>query len=408
MEVSVIKITEKPGKCNVVVSRRAIIESKIEEDKMDIISKLNPGDMVKGLVKNFTPYGAFVVVGCIQGLAHIGQLSYKKIDHPSEVLKLGEMEDFVILSIDKEKMRIQLAREEALENPVKVAFKKELIKEGQEIQGVVSGLTDSGFKVILSLKLTESNLEEKIELECFCHISEMMWFAHPSSEVKDFYKVGEGVKVKIVSIDPERGKVLVSAKGDSEEVIKEKYDKGTRHTGIIKKANSDFILIALQKDVYGTIYVNDLSWTKKIKRTTEFSREGEEIEVLVLEPNFEKRILKLGHKQLSKNPWENYSLGDIYRGKIKSINEKGAIVEFDDKVEGFAPYRFLEKKDGSRLKEEEEVDFKIIELRKDFHQMILSHVAIFKDEEKKDSENKKSKSTLGDKFGSDLIEIRKK
>ncbi len=406
MEFKVVKINHEFK--NVVVSHKALIEADIEIQKKEIISQLEKGQVLEGVVKNITSYGVFIDLGGVDGLIHITDLSWNRINHPSEVLKLDQKLNVVILDFDDKKTRIQLGLKQLDAHPWE-ALDTDL-KVGDKIKGKVVQLADYGAFV-----------EVAPGVEGLIHVSEMSWSTHLRS-AQDFVKVGDEVEAVILTLDREERKMSLGIKQLTEDPwtkIVEKYPVGSKHTGSVRNFTNFGIFVELEEGVDGLVYISDLSWTKKIKHPSEFCSVGDKMEVKVLELDVEARRLSLGHKQLKENPWdkyeEKYSIGSIHKGKAIDVFDKGATIQFEDQeVEAFAPARTLEKEDGSRVKKGEDLEFKVIEFNKEFKRVVVSHTVLFREEEKRQAKKAQSnnasnaadKSTLGDLDA--LAELKKK
>ncbi len=398
MEFKVVKINHEFK--NVVVSHKALIEADIEVQKKEIIGKLQKGQVLEGVVKNITSYGVFIDLGGVDGLIHITDLSWSRINHPSEVLELDQVLNVVILDFDDEKTRIQLGLKQLNAHPWD-ALNAEL-KIGDKVKGKVVVIADYG-----------AFIEVAEGVEGLIHVSEMSWSTHLRS-AQDFVKVGDVVEAVILTLDRDDRKMSVGIKQLSQDPwtdITAKYPVGSKHTGIVRNFTNFGIFVELEEGIDGLIYISDLSWTKKIKHPSEFVNVGEKLDVVVLELDVEGRKLSLGHKQTTANPWDQYedsfAVGTIHTGEISEIVDKGATVEFGDDIVAFIPTRHLEKEDGKKLKKGESAEFKVIEFNKEFKRVVASHTAIFREEEEKNvkavTENTSSNSstnapaaTLGD------------
>ena len=398
MEFKVVKINHEFK--NVVVSHKALIEADIEVQKKEIIGKLQKGQVLEGVVKNITSYGVFIDLGGVDGLIHITDLSWSRINHPSEVLELDQVLNVVILDFDDEKTRIQLGLKQLNAHPWD-ALNAEL-KIGDKVKGKVVVIADYG-----------AFIEVAEGVEGLIHVSEMSWSTHLRS-AQDFVKVGDIVEAQILTLDRDDRKMSLGIKQLSQDPwtdITAKYPVGSKHTGIVRNFTNFGIFVELEEGIDGLIYISDLSWTKKIKHPSEFVNVGEKLDVVVLELDVEGRKLSLGHKQTTANPWDKYeesfAVGTIHTGEISEIVDKGATVEFGDDIVAFIPTRHLEKEDGKKLKKGESADFKVIEFNKEFKRVVASHTAIFREEEEKNvkavTENTSSNSsnnapaaTLGD------------
>ncbi|MGI9526032.1 MAG: 30S ribosomal protein S1 [Weeksellaceae bacterium] len=404
MEFKVVKIN--PEFKNVVVSHKALIEADIEEQKKEIISQLEKGQVLEGVVKNITSYGVFVDLGGVDGLIHITDLSWSRINHPNEVVEVDDTINVVILDFDEDKTRIQLGVKQLEAHPWDAL--DENVKVGDKIKGNVVVLADYGAFV-----------EVAPGVEGLIHVSEMSWSTHLRS-AQDFVQVGDEVEAVVLSIDREERKMSLGMKQltpDPWTDITSKYPVGSKHTGTVRNFTNFGVFVELEEGVDGLIYISDLSWTKKIKHPSEFTNVGDKLEVVVLELDVAARRLSLGHKQLETNPWDEYetkyAVGTSHTGTAVNVFDKGANVEFEDKeIEAFAPARTLEKEDGSRVKQGEEIEFKVIEFNKEFRRVVVSHSATYRDEEIKqakkamESQQAPEKSTLGDLDA--LSELKKK
>lgn len=395
MEFKVVKINHEFK--NVVVSHKALIEADIEVQKKEIIGQLQKGQVLEGVVKNITSYGVFIDLGGVDGLIHITDLSWSRINHPSEVLELDQKLNVVILDFDDEKTRIQLGLKQLNAHPWD-ALSSDL-KVGDKVQGKVVVIADYG-----------AFIEVAEGVEGLIHVSEMSWSTHLRS-AQDFVKVGDVVEAVILTLDREDRKMSLGIKQLTQDPwtdITAKYPVGSKHTGIVRNFTNFGVFVELEEGIDGLIYISDLSWTKKIKHPSEFVNVGEKLDVVVLELDVEGRKLSLGHKQTTPNPWDKYeaafAVGTVHNGTISEIVDKGATVEFGDDIVAFIPTRHLEKEDGKKLKKGDVADFKVIEFNKEFKRVVASHTATFREEEEKNvkaaAENTASTpaqpSTLGD------------
>jgi len=394
MEFKVVKINHEFK--NIVVSHKALIEADIEEQKKEIIGQLEKGQVLEGVVKNITSYGVFVDLGGVDGLIHITDLSWSRINHPNEVLELDQKLNVVILDFDEDKTRIQLGLKQLSKHPWEALDEK--LKEGDVVKGKVTVLADYGAFV---------EVEEGVE--GLIHVSEMSWSTHLRS-AQDFVNVGDQVEARILSLDREERKMSLGIKQmtpDPWTDITSKYPVGSKHKGTVRNFTNFGVFVELEEGIDGLIYISDLSWTKKIKHPSEFCKAGEELEVVVLELDVEGRKLSLGHKQTKTNPWDKYAkefaVGTKHTAEITEIVDKGATIKFNDDVTAFIPGRHLEKEDNSKLKKGEEAEFIIIEFNKEFKRVVASHSAIHKNEEEKIVKEAKAKAkkednkpTLGD------------
>jgi small subunit ribosomal protein S1 len=374
MEFKVVKINHEFK--NVVVSHKALIEADIEIQKKEIISQLEKGQVLEGVVKNITSYGVFMDLGGVDGLVHITDLSWSRINHPSEIVELDQKLNVVILDFDENKSRIQLGLKQLSKHPWDALG--EDVKIGDEIEGKVVVIADYGAFI------------EVVEgVEGLIHVSEMSWSTHLRS-AQDFVKVGDKVKAQILTLDREDRKMSLGIKqlsADPWTDITSKFPVASKHTGIVRNFTNFGVFVELEEGIDGLIYISDLSWTKKVKHPSEFCAVGDNLEVVVLELDVEARKLSLGHKQTTDNPWDKYqtefALNTKHTASIEELVDKGATVKFNDDVIAFVPSRHLEKEDGTKLKKGEETEFVIIEFNKEFKRVVASHTALFKAEEVK-------------------------
>ena len=396
MEFKVVKINHEFK--NVVVSHKALIEADIELQKKEIIKQLEKGQILEGVVKNITSYGVFMDLGGVDGLIHITDLSWSRINHPNEIVELDEQIKVVILDFDEDKSRIQLGLKQLSKHPWEALADD--VKVGDVVKGKVVVIADYGAFVEISEGV-----------EGLIHVSEMSWSTHLRS-AQDFFNVGDQIEAKILTFDREERKMSLGVKQltpDPWTDITKKYPVDSKHKGIVRNFTNFGVFVELEEGVDGLIYISDLSWTKKIKHPREFCNTGENIEVVVLELDVDNRKLSLGHKQLSENPWNKYesefSLDSIHNSEVTEIVPKGATVQFNEDVIAFIPSRHMIKDDGSKLQKGEVVDLKVIEFNKDTKRVVLSHTQTFRDVEemnkkvmtKKMKEDKESsKNTLGD------------
>ncbi len=396
MEFKVVKINHEFK--NVVVSHKALIEADIEIQKKEIIGQLEKGQVLEGVVKNITSYGVFIDLGGVDGLIHITDLSWSRINHPNEVVELDQKLNVVILDFDDNKSRIQLGLKQLEKHPWEAL--SEDIKVGDKVKGKVVVIADYGAFI------------EVVEgVEGLVHVSEMSWSTHLRS-AQDFVKVGDQVEAVVLTLDREDRKMSLGIKQltpDPWTDITTKYPVGSKHKGIVRNFTNFGVFVELEEGIDGLIYISDLSWTKKIKHPSEFVTVGDELEVVVLELDVDGRKLSLGHKQTTDNPWDKYetefALDTIHKAKIAEIVDKGATIEFNDDITAFVPQRHLEKEDGTKLAKGEEAEFKIIEFNKEFKRVVASHTAIFREEEKRAvkaavkkqaAKAEEAKPTLGD------------
>lgn len=394
MEFKVVKINHEFK--NVVVSHKALIEADIEEQKKEIIGQLEKGQVLEGVVKNITSYGVFIDLGGVDGLIHITDLSWSRINHPSEVLELDQKLNVVILDFDEDKSRIQLGLKQLSAHPWD-ALSADL-NVGDKVKGKVVVLADYGAFV-----------EVAEGVEGLIHVSEMSWSTHLRS-AQDFVKVGDEVEAVILTLDREERKMSLGIKQLSTDPwtdITSKYPIGSKHTGTVRNFTNFGVFVELEEGIDGLIYISDLSWTKKIKHPSEFVSVGDKLNVVVLELDVDGRKLSLGHKQTTENPWDKYEdgfgVGSVHTGVIAEIVDKGATVEFNDDVVAFIPTRHLEKEDGKKLKKGDSAEFKVIEFNKEFKRVVASHTATFREEEEKnvaaaatETQAPVEKTTLGD------------
>ena len=396
MEFKVVKINHEFK--NVVVSHKALIEADIEIQKKEIISQLEKGQVLEGIVKNITSYGVFMDLGGVDGLVHITDLSWSRINHPSEIVELDEKLNVVILDFDENKSRIQLGLKQLSKHPWDALG--EDVKVGDEVEGKVVVIADYG-----------AFIEVAEGVEGLIHVSEMSWSTHLRS-APDFVSVGDVVKAQILTLDREDRKMSLGIKQLTQDPwtdITSKFPVGFKHTGVVRNFTNFGVFVEMEEGIDGLIYISDLSWTKKIKHPSEFCAVGDQLEVVVLELDVEGRKLSLGHKQTKENPWDKYEsefgLNTKHTAPLLEIVDKGATVQFNDDIVAFIPSRHLEKEDGSKLKKGEEAEFVIIEFSKEFKRVVASHTAVFKAEEVKNVKAaakkaakaaSEAKTTLGD------------
>ena len=377
MEFKVVKINQEFR--NVVVSHKALIEPELEAQKKEIIGKLEKGQILEGTVKNITSYGVFVDLGGVDGLIHITDLSWGRVDDPHKVVELDQKINVVILDFDDEKKRIALGLKQLTPHPWD-ALDADL-KVGDHVTGKVVVIADYGAFV-----------EVQPGVEGLIHVSEMSWSQHLRS-AQEFLTVGQDVEAVILTLDRDERKMSLGIKQlreDPWEAIENKYPVGSKHTAKVRNFTNFGVFVELEEGVDGLIHISDLSWTKKVKHPSEFTQVGAEIEVIVLDIDKENRRLSLGHKQLEDNPWDvfeaKYTVGSVHEGKITEMMEKGAVIALDENVEGFATPKHLQKEDGTQAQAGETLPFKVIEFNKDSKRIILSHSRTFEDparEEKK-------------------------
>jgi len=403
MEFKVVKINHEFK--NIVVSHKALIEADLAEQKKEIISQLEKGQVLEGVVKNITSYGVFVDLGGVDGLVHITDLSWSRINHPSEIVELDQKLNVVILDFDDEKTRIQLGLKQLSKHPWE-ALDAEL-KVGDVVKGKVAIIADYG-----------AFIEVNVGVEGLIHVSEMSWSTHLRS-AQDFVKVGDIVEAKILTLDREERKMSLGIKQlqpDPWTDITTKYPVGSKHTGTVRNYTNFGVFVELEEGIDGLVYISDLSWTKKIKHPSDFVKVGDKLDVEVLELDVEGRKLNLGHKQTTENPWdkheETYLVDSVHTGTVKEINDKGAIITFEDGVEAFVPGRHMDKEDRTKIAKGETVEFKVLEFNKEYRRLVVSHSSIFKAQEQKNIKVAKKKAdsaektTLGDISG--LADLKKK
>ena len=375
MEFKVVKINQEFR--NVVVSHKALIEEEIEAQKREIISKLEKGQILEGTVKNITSYGVFVDLGGVDGLIHITDLSWGRVDDPHKVVELDQKINVVILDFDDEKKRIALGLKQLTPHPWD-ALDADL-KVGDKVKGKVVVIADYGAFV-----------EIQPGVEGLIHVSEMSWSQHLRS-AQDFLSVGDEVEAVILTLDRDERKMslgIKQLKEDPWEAIEVKYPVGSKHTAKVRNFTNFGVFVELEEGVDGLIHISDLSWTKKVKHPSEFTQVGTEIDVVVLDIDKDNRRLSLGHKQLEDNPWNQfeatYTVGSVHEGKIVELLEKGAVVSLEKGVEGFATPKHLVKEDGTQATLGEELPFKVIEFNKDSKRIILSHSRTFEDAQREE------------------------
>ncbi|MBP3566804.1 MAG: 30S ribosomal protein S1 [Paraprevotella sp.] len=381
MEFKVVKINQEFK--NVVVSHKALIEAELEQQKKEIISRLEKGQVLEGTVKNITAYGVFIDLGGVDGLIHITDLSWGRVSDPKEVVELDQKINVVILDFDDEKKRIALGLKQLTPHPWD-ALDADL-KVGDKVSGKVVVMADYG-----------AFIEIAPGVEGLIHVSEMSWSQHLRS-AQDFMKVGDDVEAVILTLDREERKMslgIKQLKADPWENIDERYPIGSKHTAKVRNFTNFGVFVEIEEGVDGLIHISDLSWTKKIKHPSEFTQIGAEIEVQVLEIDKENRRLSLGHKQLEENPWDVFetvfTMNSIHEGTIVEMLDKGAVIQLEYGVEGFATPKHLVKEDGSQAQLNEKLQFKVIEFNKESKRIILSHSRIYEDVQRAEKEAKKA------------------
>ena len=370
MEFKIVKINQEFR--NVVVSHKALIEAELEQQKKEIISKLEKGQILEGTVKNITNYGVFIDLGGVDGLIHITDLSWGRVSDPKEIVQLDQKLNVVIIDFDDEKKRIALGLKQLTPHPWDALNPN--LKVGDKVHGKVVVMADYG-----------AFIEIAPGVEGLIHVSEMSWSAHLHS-AQEFMKVGDEVDAVILTLDREERKMSLGVKQlkeDPWEKIEEKYPIGSKHTAKVRNFTNFGVFVEVEEGVDGLIHISDLSWTKKVKHPSEFTKIGESIEVQVLDIDKENRRLSLGHKQLEENPWDKFeeifTQDSVHQGKITEVLDKGAVIALDGGVEGFATPKHLVKEDGSQAQLGETLDFKVIEFNKEAKRIILSHSRIFED-----------------------------
>jgi small subunit ribosomal protein S1 len=382
MEFKVVKINHEFK--NVVVSHKALIEAELEQQKKDIISKLEKGQVLEGTVKNITSYGVFIDLGGVDGLIHITDLSWGRVTHPEEVVALDQKLNVVILDFDDDKKRIALGLKQLTPHPWDAL--SEDLKVGDKVKGKVVVMADYGAFV-----------EIAPGVEGLIHVSEMSWSQHLRS-AQDFMKVGDEVEAVVLTLDREERKMslgIKQLKADPWDSIETKYGVGSKHVAKVRNFTNFGVFVEIEEGVDGLIHISDLSWTKKVKHPSEFTQIGVDIDVQVLEIDKENRRLSLGHKQLEENPWDVFetifTVDSIHEGTIVEMLDKGAVIALPYGVEGFATPKHLVKEDGSQAQVDEKLEFKVIEFNKEAKRIILSHSRIFEDNQKLNSEEDKRK-----------------
>ena len=384
MEFKVVKINQEFK--NVVVSHKALIEAELEQQKKEIIGKLEKGQVLEGTVKNITSYGVFIDLGGVDGLIHITDLSWGRVSDPKEVVELDQKLNVVILDFDDEKKRIALGLKQLTPHPWDALDAN--LKVGDHVKGKVVVMADYG-----------AFIEIAPGVEGLIHVSEMSWSQHLRS-AQDFMKVGDEVEAVVLTLDREERKMslgIKQLKSDPWEPIEEKYPIGSKHTAKVRNFTNFGVFVEIEEGVDGLIHISDLSWTKKVKHPSEFTQIGADIDVQVLEIDKENRRLSLGHKQLEENPWDVFetvfTVGSVHEGTIIEMLDKGAVVALPYGVEGFATPKHLVKEDGSQAQLDEKLEFKVIEFNKDAKRIILSHSRIFEDAAKAEERAEKKAAT---------------
>ncbi len=388
MEFKIVKINQEFR--NVVVSHKALIEAELEAQKKEIISKLEKGQILEGTVKNITNYGVFIDLGGVDGLIHITDLSWGRVSDPKEIVQLDQKLNVVIIDFDDEKKRIALGLKQLTPHPWDALDPN--LKVGDKVHGKVVVMADYG-----------AFIEIAPGVEGLIHVSEMSWSAHLHS-AQEFMKVGDEVDAVILTLDREERKMSLGVKqlkDDPWEKIEEKYPVGSKHTAKVRNFTNFGVFVEVEEGVDGLIHISDLSWTKKVKHPSEFTKIGEPIEVQVLDIDKENRRLSLGHKQLEENPWDKFeeifTQDSVHEGKITEVLDKGAVIALEGGVEGFATPKHLVKEDGSQAQLGETLEFKVIEFNKEAKRIILSHSRIFEDVARAEAKAAKKAETAAKK-----------
>jgi len=400
MEVKVVKINHAND--NVVVSHKVLIEKDLEKQKAEILNNLEKGQVLEGVIKNMTNFGVFIDLGGVDGLLHITDISWGRINHPEEMLQLDEKVQVVVLDFDDDKKRISLGMKQLTAHPWDSLASS--LEVGAKVKGKIVNVADYG-----------AFLELAAGVEGLIHVSEMSWSQHLRNPA-DFVKVGDEIEAVVLTLDKDDRKMSLGIKQLTEDPwtkddMVSKYAVGTKHKGVVRNLTNFGLFLELEEGIDGLVHVSDLSWTKKIKHPSEFVKVGDELEVQVLELDVDNRRLALGHKQLEENPWDTFEsvfpVGSVHKCTVVSKNDKGAVLELPYGLEGFATVKNLEKEDGSQVEVGESLEFKVAEFSKEDKRIVLSHTAMFRDDikpapkkaAKKKSESSKSpaeKSTLGD------------
>ena len=399
MDFKVVKINHEFK--NVVVSHKALIEADIEEQKKGIISQLEKGQVLEGTVKNMTSYGVFIDLGGVDGLIHITDLSWSRINHPSEILELDQTIKVVILDFDDDKSKIQLGLKQLTQHPWDKLGDD--VTDGSKVTGKVVVIADYG-----------AFIEVDEGIEGLVHVSEMSWSTHLRS-AQDFVNVGDEIEAVVLNLDRESRKMSLGMKQLSEDPwtdITKKFPIGSNHTGSVRNFTNFGVFIELEEGIDGLIYISDLSWTKKIKHPSEFLSLNDKIEVVILDLDVEGRKLSLGHKQTKPNPWDVYekefAVDTTHESKVSEIIEKGAIINFNDDISAFSPARHLEKKDGSKLEQGESAQFIVIEFSKEFKRVVVSHLQTHNDSSKETVDEEKVKEKKSKKETVDEEKVKEK
>ena len=394
MEFKVVKINQEFR--NVVVSHKALIEAELEAQKKEIMSKLEKGQILEGTVKNITSYGVFIDLGGVDGLIHITDLSWGRVNHPEEIVKLDQKLNVVILDFDDAKKRIALGLKQLTPHPWDALDPN--LKVGDKVKGRVVVMADYGAFV----EITPG-------VEGLIHVSEMSWSQHLRS-AQEFMKVGDEVEAVILTLDHEERKMSLGIKQltpDPWADIETKYAVGSRHTAKVRNFTNFGVFVEIEEGIDGLIHISDLSWTKKIKHPSEFTQLGADIEVIVLEIDKENRRLSLGHKQLEENPWnafeQQFAVDTVHSGTITELSDKGAVVSLGENIEGFAPAKQLVKEDGTTAKVGDTLDFKVVEFSKATKRIILSHSRLHEDAKRAEAQAEMAEKKRADEAAKDSV-----
>ncbi|MDG1278410.1 MAG: 30S ribosomal protein S1 [Algoriphagus sp.] len=389
MEVKVVKINHAND--NVVVSHKILIEKDLEKQKAEILNNLEKGQVLEGVIKNMTNFGVFIDLGGVDGLLHITDISWGRINHPEEVLQLDQKVQIVVLDFDDDKRRISLGMKQLSAHPWDSLAAS--LEVGSRVKGKIVNVADYG-----------AFLELAPGVEGLIHVSEMSWSQHLRNPA-DFVKVGDEVEAVVLTLDKDDRKMSLGIKQLTEDPwtkqdMNTKYAVGTKHKGVVRNLTNFGLFLELEEGIDGLVHVSDLSWTKKIKHPSEFVKVGDELEVAVLELDVDNRRLALGHKQLEENPWDTFEsvfpVGSVHKCTVNSKNDKGAVLELPYGLEGFATIKNLEKEDGSQVEVGESLDFKVTEFSKDDKRIVLSHTAMFKEDAKPAKKAPKKKEDSSD------------
>ena len=394
MEFKVVKINQEFR--NVVVSHKALIEAELEAQKQIIMSKLEKGQILEGTVKNITSYGVFIDLGGVDGLIHITDLSWGRVNHPEEIVHLDEKLNVVILDFDDAKKRIALGLKQLSPHPWDALDPN--LKVGDKVKGRVVVMADYG-----------AFIEIAPGVEGLIHVSEMSWSQHLRS-AQEFMKVGDEVEAVILTLDREDRKMSLGIKQltpDPWADIEQRYAVGSRHTAKVRNFTNFGVFVEIEEGIDGLIHISDLSWTKKIKHPAEFTQIGADIDVVVLEIDKDNRRLSLGHKQLEDNPWnafeQQFAVDSVHKGTVSELTDKGAIISLGDNVEGFAPAKQLVKEDGTTAKAGETLDFKVIEFSKATKRILVSHTRTFDDTRRQEAQAERAERRKADDAAKDSV-----